>query len=245
MSKLSTKEQLEIKIKTHRQLMYVGVFSITMMFGGFSSAYIVSKADITWVKIFPPIAFYISSVIIVFSSLTYFFAVQFLKKGKKSLGTIMVFLTLILGLSFSYYQVQGWTYLRDRGSFFGGNNNIRFAVDSEINEYGKDYIVVQNGKELSSFQGEFYDVRDKTYSSPVKKVNLDTSNSSSSFFFLLTGLHFIHLLAGLISLVVVFIKSFRGKYTKEDHIGVKVSAIYWHFLGFLWLYLLGLLYFIG
>jgi heme/copper-type cytochrome/quinol oxidase subunit 3 len=118
-------------------------------------------------------------------------------------------------------------------------------VDNQVGVYGEDYIVVQKGNELNYFEGDFYDKRDKTYSSPVKKVNLDTSNNSSSYFFLLTGLHFLHLIGGLISLLFVFVKSVKGKYTKEDDVGIKVSAIYWHFLDFLWLYLLGLLYFVG
>jgi cytochrome c oxidase subunit 3 len=49
----------------------------------------------------------------------------------------------------------------------------------------------------------------------------------------------------LISLVVVFLKSVKRKYSENDYIGMKVSAIYWHFLDFLWLYLLGILYWIG
>ncbi|MFT6745693.1 MAG: cytochrome c oxidase subunit 3 [Glaciecola sp.] len=245
MSNLSPEEKLEIRTKTHRQLMWVGVFSITMMFGGLSSAYIVSKADVTWVKIFPPVAFYISSVAIILSSIFYFFALQFIKKGKKTLSTIMVAVTLILGFVFLQYQVKGWSYLNERGSYVGGNNNIRLIVENDLSEYGKDYIVVQNGIELAYFEGDFYDTRDKTYSSPVKKVNLNTSNNSSSYFFLLTGLHFLHLIGGLISLIIVLVKSVKGRYSKDDMIGIKVSAIYWHFLGFLWLYLLGLLYYIG
>lgn len=245
MSKISPEEKLEIKKKTHRQLMYIGVFSITMMFGGLSSAYIVSKADVTWVKIFPPTAFYISSALIILSSVTYFVAVQLIKKEKKALSAVMVIITLILGLLFTNYQVEGWKYLGERGSYMGGKNNIRLIVDNPLSVYGEDYVVVQKGNELNYFEGKFYDKRDKTYSSPVEKVNLDTSNNSSSYFFLLTGLHFLHLIGGLISLVIVSVKSVRGKYSNDDHIGVKVSAIYWHFLDFLWLYLLGLLYFIG
>jgi cytochrome c oxidase subunit 3 len=76
-------------------------------------------------------------------------------------------------------------------------------------------------------------------------VNLNTSNNSSSYFFLLTGLHVLHLIGGLISLVVVFLKSVKRKYSENDYIGMKVSALYWHFLDFLWLYLLGILYWIG
>ncbi len=245
MKNLSPEEKFEIKVKTHKQLMWVGIFSITMMFGGLSSAYIVSKADVTWVKIFPPMAFYWSSIVIMVSSLTYFMALRFIKKGKTVLSTVMVLVTLILGFVFVKYQVEGWKYLNERGSFVGGNNEIRLIVDNELSEYGEDYIIVQKGNELNYFEGKFYDKRDEKYIAPVRKVNLNTSNNSSSYFFLLTGLHVLHLIGGLISLVVVFLKSVKRKYSENDYIGMKVSAIYWHFLDFLWLYLLGILYWIG
>ena len=45
---ISPEEKLEIKKKTHKQLMYVGIFSILMMFAGLSSAYIVSKSEFHW-----------------------------------------------------------------------------------------------------------------------------------------------------------------------------------------------------
>ena len=245
MAKISYEEKLEIKKKTHRQLMYIGIFSIIMMFAGLSSAYIVSKADGTWVKIFPPMAFYISSVVIVISSITYVFALKYLKTGNNKVGSVFVLITFVLGLVFSAYQVKGWETLHEKGNYLGGYNNIRYLLENDKAVYGEDYVIVQKGKELNYFEGKFYDNRDVNFTSPVKKVNLDVSNNSSSYFYLLTGLHLLHLLGGLISLMVVLIKSFKKKYSDNDHIGVKVSLIYWHFLDFLWLYLLCLLYFVG
>tara|TARA_B110000211_G_C13927517_1_gene485664 strand:+ start:155 stop:892 length:738 start_codon:yes stop_codon:yes gene_type:complete len=245
MGVITAEEKLEIKIKTHRQLMWIGVFSIVMMFAGLSSGYIVGKGDKTWVKIFVPDAFFVSTVILLFSSVTYFFAVRSIKDGKQKIALLMVGLTLILGVTFTAYQVKGWSYLTERNCNFGGGTSIRMVVENDVAVYGKDYIVVQKGKELDYFEGKFYDPRDVNHSAPNTKVALDASNNSSSFFFLMTGLHVFHLLFGLISLVLVFVKTIRKKYSIEDHIGIKVSAIYWHFLDFLWLYLLGLLYFVG
>lgn len=241
---ISPEEKLEIKKKTHKQLMYVGIFSILMMFAGLSSAYIVSKSNGTWVKIFPPQVFYWSSLVIVISSFTYAFAVKQVKKGQNGYGLILVSITLLLGLSFAGLQFKGWKYLTETGNYFG-YNNVKVVVENKKAEYGKDYVVVYNGNPLNYFEGEFYDQRDINYSAPVKKVNLDTSNHSSSYFYMLTGLHLVHLLGGLISLLLVWVKCARKKYSENDHIGIKVSEIYWHFLDFLWLYLLGLLYFVG
>lgn len=241
----TAEEKLEIKKKSYRQLMWVGIFSIVMFFAGLSSAYVVSRADGTWVKIFPPKAFYLSTLCILLSSLTYYLAVKAVSKEKHKQGTLLVGLTLALGLVFVVFQFQGWKYLNERGNHLGGYNNIRYLVQNNQAEYGKDYVIVQQGKELAYHQGEFYDVRDTRFTQAIKKVNLEASNNASSYFFILTGMHLLHLIGGVISLFIVFFKTVLKKYTTNNHIGIKVSAIYWHFLDFLWLYLLGLLYFVG
>ena len=70
------------------------------------------------------------------------------------------------------------------------------------------------------------------------------SSSSFSFLYLLTALHMVHLFAGIISLIVVFIKSILGRYSAENKLGVELAAIFWHFLDLLWIYLLLFLLFI-
>jgi cytochrome c oxidase subunit 3 len=63
------------------------------------------------------------------------------------------------------------------------------------------------------------------------------TNPSSSFFYLLTGLHALHLAGGIISLVYVLIKALRGYYSSRNRLGVELCVTYWHFLDFLWVYL--------
>jgi len=70
------------------------------------------------------------------------------------------------------------------------------------------------------------------------------STQESSFLYLLTGLHIVHLIGGLFSLFVVLVKTFKNKYSLENIIGMEVSLIYWHFLGALWIFLFLFLRFI-
>lgn len=60
---------------------------------------------------------------------------------------------------------------------------------------------------------------------------------AGSFFYVLTGLHLAHLTGGLLSLIYVIFRTVRNKYSAENTQGVKLCAIYWHFLDILWLYL--------
>ena len=52
--------------------------------------------------------------------------------------------------------------------------------------------------------------------------------------FLLVLLHYLHFSAGLAALGNVCASAFRGRYDHEYHQGVKLCAVYWHFLDAVW-----------
>lgn len=60
------------------------------------------------------------------------------------------------------------------------------------------------------------------------------TNAQASVFFGLTGLHGAHVLVGLILLFMSAIRIFKGKVTKDDHIGLEIPGIYWHFVDLMW-----------
>ncbi len=64
-----------------------------------------------------------------------------------------------------------------------------------------------------------------------------SSNASGSFFYVLTWLHLMHMVGGLISLLVSSYNANKGNYTPENYIGLKLTSVFWHFLGILWVYL--------
>jgi cytochrome c oxidase subunit 3 len=69
-------------------------------------------------------------------------------------------------------------------------------------------------------------------------------NSHSSFFYLMTGAHAVHLAGGVITLLVLAGMSWRQVYaTRGLRILADVTAIYWHFMDGLWIYLFVLLFF--
>lgn len=83
------------------------------------------------------------------------------------------------------------------------------------------------------------------YSYMVERgLHLVGTNVSSSFVYVLTGFHLAHLIAGIIVLSVTFFQASRNKYNAENHLGLSLSATFWHFLGALWIYLVLFLAFI-
>jgi cytochrome c oxidase subunit 3 len=59
--------------------------------------------------------------------------------------------------------------------------------------------------------------------------------AQQTVFFSLTGLHGAHVFIGLLLLLFVTIRAFRGHYGPEEHRGVDVPGIYWHFVDAMWL----------
>jgi cytochrome c oxidase subunit 3 len=67
------------------------------------------------------------------------------------------------------------------------------------------------------------------------------TNPSSSFFYLLTAAHGIHLLGGIVALLVLGFRTQKLAATPKKRVAVEVTSIYWHFMDGLWIYLLILL----
>src|SRR6188768_2164046 len=62
-------------------------------------------------------------------------------------------------------------------------------------------------------------------------------------FYMLTGLHAVHVIGGFVPLLVVLSKAKRREYSSSNHEGVTLCKQYWDFLGVIWSILLGVLYF--
>lgn len=72
----------------------------------------------------------------------------------------------------------------------------------------------------------------------------EKSNTAVSWVYVITLLHWLHVISGVIVLTVTLIQASKNAYTKEDHQGLDMSCIYWHFLDVLWIYLFCFLVFI-
>ena len=70
-----------------------------------------------------------------------------------------------------------------------------------------------------------------------------SSNITMSYIFLIAAVHIMHVVAGLLSLLVVFVNQLRGKYSVGNMLGMELGATFWHFLDLLWVYLVLFFYF--
>ncbi len=176
--------------KAAKPLLYVGIVSMVMLFAGLTSAYVVRADNGNWLVFNLPSITFISTALIVTSSLTMLWAQMSIKRNKFQSTSVALLLTFLLGIGFFYTQIEGWKQLTAQGIYFVGKY----------------------------------------------------SNASGSFLYLIALVHLFHMIGGLIALLVSLTKALLKKYSSSDFLGIELTAIYWHFLDLLWVYLFLFLY---
>ncbi|MCB0530914.1 MAG: cytochrome c oxidase subunit 3 [Lewinellaceae bacterium] len=177
-------EYKQNKIHSHKLALWVGIATIIMMFGAFTSAYIVRRAAGNWYEFKLPDIFLFNTLVILASSVTLHFAFQAFKKGMEKPYKVLLFATFVLGIAFVVLQYQGWKALTAMGATF-------------------------------------------------------TANPSTSFVYVISGVHAAHVLGGVAALVVAMIHGFYlpFKPTFRRKLRFELVVNYWHFVDILWVYL--------
>ena len=188
---LNAREDKEKHIRARKMMLLFSMLSIAMTFAGLTSAYIVSKSRPDWITDFQlPSAFFISTIVIITSSISMLMAKKNVNKNNIKATSIWLVVTFLLSVIFVISQFSGFDQLISKGYFFTGPQ----------------------------------------------------STVTTSFLYVLAVLHLAHLFAGMIVLLVVFFNNQKNKYNM-DKLGFELAVTFWHFLGFLWLYLFVFLYF--
>lgn len=178
------------KIHPHKFTLWVAIGSILMMFAGLTSAFIVKSNQTNWVEVTIPKMFWVSTAVIILSSLTIQWALRSFKQREMGKYRSLVGITLLLGTAFVVFQWLGF-------------------------------------RELWSQQVTF------------------RGAGAGQFLYVIFGLHAIHVIGGVITLLVMFIKAFVGRTKLYSAVPVEVAATYWHFVDLLWIYLLVFFLIIG
>jgi cytochrome c oxidase subunit 3 len=171
---------------------WVALASVTMLFTALTSAYIVrANSSNDWKPLDAPRLLWLSTALILASSLTFEIARRALKRGNSALYNRWLMVTVLLGLGFLASQLFAWRDLVAQGIYMA-------------------------------------------------------SNPHSSFFYVLTGAHALHLLGGILGLDYLLLRSRRAgleDHGEEKRLAMASSvALYWHFMDGLWIYLFLLLF---
>jgi len=63
-------------------------------------------------------------------------------------------------------------------------------------------------------------------------------------YYLMTGLHVLHVLIGMSLIAWIFVRAKRGDFSKEFNVPVDIVGLYWHLVDLIWIFLFPLLYLI-
>jgi len=176
--------QQKKRMHPHKFTMWVAIGSIVMMFAGLTSAFIVKSNNAGWTRADIPEVFWISTAVILVSSLTLQMALRSFKQREMGRYRLLIGITLLLGAAFIILQWMGFQQL-----------------------WNEQHITFKGG-------------------------------GAGQFLYVIFGLHGIHVAAGVIALIVMFVKAFAGRVKLYSSVPVEVMATYWHFVDLLWIYLL-------
>ena len=123
---MTIQEHKERTARSYKLLLWFAMISMTMMFGGLTSAYVVSNSRADWMNDFQmPVAFFISTALILVCSVAFVFAKRAIKKDDRNTTTLMLLLTLVAGLGFVYFQFDGFHTLAKNNMYpVGGAGSI-------------------------------------------------------------------------------------------------------------------------
>ena len=76
----------------------------------------------------------------------------------------------------------------------------------------------------------------------AKGVYMEATNPHATFFYILTGVHALHLLGGLLGLAYILLGAMYYRFNAEKRTAVDVATGYWHFMDILWIALFLLLF---
>ncbi|CAH0336998.1 Cytochrome c oxidase subunit 3 [Flavobacterium sp. CECT 9288] len=189
---ITAEEQKSRTNRSYKLILLFAMASMTMMFAGLTSAFVVSKSRADWLKDFQlPPAFYYSTAAIIGCSVTFHLAKKAIQKNNNSTTTMYLLATLGLGILFVILQFVGFGQIVESGYYFTGSG----------------------------------------------------SSITTTFLYVVTVVHLIHLAGGVISLLIIIYNHFKQKYNSSQTLGIELGAMYWHFLDLLWVYLFLFLYF--
>lgn len=109
------------KIHPHKLLMWIAICSICMMFAGWTSAVMVRKAQGNWMLFSFPASFYISTIVILLSSVSMHLTVKAFQNRNTPLFKTLITLTAFLGVLFMILQIVGFYQLSNAGISLAGN----------------------------------------------------------------------------------------------------------------------------
>ena len=217
----------------------------------------------------------LNTLVLIVSSLTMALTVYYAQKGMRNMQVILIVLTMIFGATFLGVKAIEYSDKYNHGlvPVTGLNKKVKAdpAVEHE-NKPEKPCWEHAHGEveEYVNPRGEFQ-WEDCSLAKMAQDRNFLTDSEKSGYFtwdengdrridankfrdkvriffflyFVMTGLHALHMIVGLGLMAWLLWSAFKYKYSGDYYMPVEMSGLYWHFVDIVWIFLFPLLYLLG
>jgi cytochrome c oxidase subunit III len=207
--------------------MWIFLLTEILLFSGVFCAYAVFRANhpeiFEWAHRFLDKTLgAINTAVLITSSFTMAWAVRAAQKNQRRLCTALLAVTLLggfgfLGIKFVEYQKKWKEGLLVASSFKPSEEALK-SLESSVPGHDK---IISKPEDIPHNAGIFF-----------------------SIYFCMTGLHGLHILAGMSAIGWVLVRSAKGHFSSEYFGPVDYAGLYWHLVDLIWIYLFPLLYLI-
>ena len=215
-----------------------------------------------------------NTLVLIVSSLTMALTVYYAQRGNRNMQVILIVLTMLFGATFLGVKAVEYTEKYNDGlvPVTGLNRVVKpeTHVRGHEEEVEKPCYEHKTKEEEQSEKyvnptGEFQ-WKDCSLAKVAQDGNFLTSAEKVGYFsngqidankfrdrvriffwiyFVMTGLHALHMIVGLGLMTWLGYKAFRNTYSAEYYMPVEMSGLYWHFVDIVWIFLFPLLYLLG
>ena len=239
-----------------------------LLFGGLFVAYAVYRGNHPEVFIFAHHFLdtnlgAINTVILLCSSLTMAWGVRASQLGQQKLLVLLLALTLLGGFGFLSIKYVEYKAKWEHGLLWAGQYDPHLESHGEA--VGPELVEGQDPEpseaaEAEGAESEGFQVERSTQAGaaeapqglapPAEELpeQLEPTPANAqvffSIYFLMTGLHGVHVLAGMIIIFVLLLKARKGAYGPAYFTPVDLGGLYWHLVDLIWIFLFPLLYLI-
>lgn len=125
-NKLSAEPKQVLSVNKWKFMVWLFIITIIMLFASQTSAYLVRRAEGNWVEFEIPQIFWVSTIVLIVSSISMHFALRAAKANKQAVLKLAVAITFVFGIAFLVMQYMGWQNLQQQGVFLKGNPSGSF-----------------------------------------------------------------------------------------------------------------------
>ena len=174
------------KSKVAKSLLWLSIVSMSMVFAGLTSAYIVRRSSGEWIFFDLPRQFFVSAFLLLITSFCLHKSHSLLKQDNISNSFKFCLFAFLIGLCFCYSQFLAWEEMYANEIYFAGAN----------------------------------------------------SHPAGSYVYVMSLLHLLHVLAGVILLIYNLFHFYTNKFSSNNTLTLNLTKMYWNFVDVLWIYIL-------